>query len=96
MNFFRTLRDLASLILMLQWAWHLGVYGYERLGVLGAILGTMFSAPLITIAPFTAWLFMDRAQTIWFYLLLLVIVICAVILWLFEPKIHDEYGRKIG
>lgn len=96
MNFFRSLRDMASVILMLQWAWHIGVYGYERFGVLGAIFGTMLSAPLVPVAPFTAWLFMDRAQTIWFYLLLTVIVLCASVVWLFRPKITDESGREIG
>lgn len=96
MNFIRSLRDLASLALMAQWVWHLGVYGYEKMGVLGAILGVLFSAPLITIAPFTAWLFMDRAQTIWFYLLLSVVVVCAAVVWFFKSRIYDESGREIG
>ena len=96
MNFFRSLRDLASLVLMLQWAWQLGVYGYERMGVLGAILGAMFSAPLIPLAPFTAWLLMDRAQTIWFYLLLSIIAGCASYLWLFKTRVYGEDGREIG
>lgn len=96
MKFFQSLRDMASLILALQWAWHLGVYGYERIGVIGAIIGALFSAPLIVIAPFTAWLFMDHAQTIWFYSLLLTIVSCAVLVRLFKPRIYDESGREIG
>lgn len=96
MNFFRSLRDLASVILMLQWAWHLGAYGHERLGVVGAVLGVMFSAPLIAISPFTAWLFMDRAQAIWFYLLLSVIVVCAAVVRIFKPRIYDEHGQEVG
>lgn len=95
MNFFRSLRDLASLVLMLQWAWHLGVYGYERLGGVGAVLGVMFSVPLIAISPFTAWLVMDRAQTIWFYLLLSVIALCSAVVWLFTSRIYDESGRRV-
>lgn len=81
---------------MLQWAWHIGVYGYERFGVLGAIFGAMFSAPLITISPFTAWLFMGHTQTIWFYLLLSTITVCAAVVWRFKPRIYDESGREIG
>lgn len=95
MKFVQTLRDMAIVVLALQWAWHLGAYGYERLGVLGAIIGAMFSAPAIVISPFTAWLLMNRAQTIWFYMLLFTIVVCAIVLWLFKSRIYDEFGREI-
>lgn len=95
MIFLKGLRNFASFTLILQWVWHLGEYGYEKVGVLGAIFGVMISGPLLPLSPFTAWLLMDRAQTIWFYLLLVTIAGCAFLLWFFKTRIYDEAGREV-
>jgi hypothetical protein len=81
MIFIRTARDFAAFAMVLQWAWHLGVYGYERMGVFGSIIGVMFSMPLLAVSPFTAWLLMDRAQTIWFYVLLCIIAVSSGLIY---------------
>jgi hypothetical protein len=96
MNFFRLLRDWASVILMLQWAWHLGVYGYEKFGVFGLALGVVLSAPLAPTSLFTARYVMFGPQRIWFYSLWAVVAICAAMVWFMKSWPDDESGQGMG
>ncbi len=93
--FFSNLKNLAFLVMCLQWAYHLGAYGHDKLGILGAVIGVLASPAVIAVAPFSAWMLMDKAQAIWFYSLLAMCLLGAGITWAMRRRIYDEHGRQI-
>lgn len=94
MKFIKTIRDLAIVVISLQWAYHLTVFGYAKWGFIGGALGFISSPALLPFSPFTAWMFFARVDLIWFYSLVGVIVVGIALEVIFKTRITSDYPYR--
>lgn len=94
MRLSKAIADFVMIILVMHWAWMVTVEGYDRWGVLGGIGGFLFSAPLLPLSPFVAWLFPDPHQIWVYYALLAVLFICFGISAFLRPRITSDYPYR--
>jgi hypothetical protein len=96
MKFLAAAQQYLTVLIAMQWAYMVCVFGYAKWGFLGAAAGLVASPALLPFSPFTAWMHSEAAAVYAFYGLLLAWGTSIGLTRLLEPRIYDERGNRIA
>jgi len=91
----KSIQEIASVLVALQWAYLLTTFGYSKWGWWGGVLGLISSPALLPFAPFTAWMHSDGPAVITFYALAGIWLIAVIGQRYLEPRVYDEAGNRV-